>query len=415
MTTAPEPNHGAPAARANALPLATVLVALIVGQICLHSTMAGIRMAAPLWVLRQSHTEWAVGVLMGLFAAAPIALALQAGRLADRHGYHRPLYVAVALTVIGGVLAVLATWATGHDFLLLCLAAVFAGAGANYGLIAIQRTAGRSAHDAIELKRVFSWLGLAPALSNVAGPVLAGALIDLVGFRMAFAALALLPLLGLWWARRVPIELPPEWPAQRHAGSSWELLHTPGLRRLLLVNWLLSASWDVHTFVIPILGHERGFSAFAIGLVLGVFAAAVALVRLAIPMLAHRLREAQVLVGAMLCTGAVFAVYPLVRSAWAMALCAVLLGLALGSVQPMIMATLHQMTPHDRHGEAIALRSMTINFSSAVMPLAFGAAGAALGAASLFWVMGALVVAGSVQARRITAAPAALPTDPLRI
>jgi hypothetical protein len=46
---------------------------------------------------------------------------------------------------------------------------------------------------------------------------------------------------------------------------------------------------------------------------------------------------------------------------------------------------------------------MTINFSSAVMPLAFGVAGAALGAASLFWVMGALVAAGSVQARRIGA------------
>ncbi len=55
------------------------------------------------------------------------------------------------------------------------------------------------------------------------------------------------------------------------------------------------------------------------------------------------------------------------------------LGLALGSVQPMIMSTLHHLTPTDRHGEAIALRSMTINLSSTVMPLVFGVAGAALG------------------------------------
>ncbi len=396
-------------ARRNALPLASILIALIIGQICLHSTMSGIRMAAPLWVLRASHAEWAVGVLMGLFAAAPIVLALRAGRLADRHGYHRPLYVAVSLTVVGGAFAVLATFVAPYAFIALCLAAVFAGAGANYGLIAIQRTAGRSAHDSTELKRVFSWLGLAPALSNVAGPVLAGALIDLAGFRVAFGVLMLLPLLALWWARRVPIETPPARPPLQRTQSSWDLLRTPGLRRLLAVNWLLSASWDVHTFVIPILGHERGFRASAIGLVLGVFAASVALVRLALPTLAHRLRESQVLVGAMLATGAVFAVYPLVRSAWAMCVCAVLLGLALGSVQPMIMATLHQLTPHDRHGEAIALRSMTINFSSAVMPLAFGVAGAALGAASLFWVMGALVAAGAVQARRIGASLAAAP------
>ncbi len=390
--------------RRNALPLANVLVALIIGQICLHSTMAGIRMAAPLWVLRQSHTEWAVGVLIGLFAAAPIVLALQAGRLADRHGYHRPLYVAVSLTVVGGAFAVLATlFAAPFDFILLCGAAIFSGAGANYGLIAIQRTAGRSAVDATELKRVFSWLGLAPALANVAGPVLAGVLIDLAGFRVAFAALMLLPLLGLWWARRVPVETPPPRPPRPLAQSSWDLLRTPGMRRLLAVNWLVSASWDVHTFVIPILGHERGFSASAIGIVLGVFAGAVALVRFAIPALAHRLRESQVLVGAMLLTGAVFAVYPLVQSPLTMCACAVVLGLALGSVQPMIMSTLHQLTPPDRHGEAIALRSMTINFSSAVMPLAFGVAGAALGAASLFWVMGALVAVGSVQARRLGA------------
>jgi MFS family permease len=381
------------------------LVALIAGQIGLHSCMAGVRMAAPLLALRQGHSAWAVGILLGLFAAAPIVLALQAGRLADRHGYHRPLRVAVALTATGALLATLSTWLTGADFAVLCLAAVFTGAGANYGLIAIQRSAGRSAHDTADLRRVFSWLGLAPALSNVLGPVLAGVLIDLGGFRAAFAAMLMLPLLSLWWARRVPKETPLPRPAGHTHRSSWQLLHTPGLRRLLLVNWLLSASWDVHTFVVPILGHERGFSASAIGLVLGVFAAAVALIRLLIPTLAHRLREAQVLVAAMLGTGLVFAAYPFVQSAWMMAVCAVLLGLALGSVQPMIMTTLHQITPHDRHGEAIALRSMTINFSSAVMPLMFGVLGSALGASSLFWVMGVLVAAGSLQARRVRAEP----------
>ena len=151
----------------------------------------------------------------------------------------------------------------------------------------------------------------------------------------------------------------------------------------------------------PILGHERGFSASAIGLILGVFATAVAAVRLAIPLLAHRLRESHVLVGAMLLCGVVFALYPLARAAWVMGAYAVVLGLALGAVQPMIMTTLHQITPAARHGEAIALRSMAINLSSAVMPLAFGLAGATLGASALFWVMGAAVAAGSLAARHV--------------
>lgn len=46
----------------------------------------------------------------------------------------------------------------------------------------------------------------------------------------------------------------------------------------------------MHAFLVPVLGHERGFSASAIGLILGVFAIAVALIRLAIPLIAQHLR-----------------------------------------------------------------------------------------------------------------------------
>jgi len=283
----------------------------------------------------------------------------------------------------------------------LALTAILAGAGANFGLITIQRTAGRQAADAVDVKRIFSWLGLAPALANIVGPMIAGGLIDTAGFRVAYLALALLPLAALGWTRSIASEAPRERPADVEAGTAWDLLGIPGVRRLLLVNWLLSASWDVHAFVLPILGHERGFSASAIGSILGAFAAAVALVRIVIPWLAHRMREADVLVGAMLMTAGLLAVYPLTRSTSAMALCAVGLGVALGAVQPMIMSTLHQLTPPERQGQAIALRSMTINGASTVMPLLFGALGTAIGAGTLFWVVSAALGAGSLAARRI--------------
>jgi MFS-type transporter involved in bile tolerance (Atg22 family) len=84
-----------------------------------------------------------------------------------------------------------------------------------------------------------------------------------------------------------------------------------------------------------------------------------------------------------------------------MAACALALGVTLGAVQPMILSTLHHMTPPQRHGEALALRSLTINASSTLMPLLFGAAGATLGAAVLFWMVGGAVGAGSWLARRL--------------
>ncbi len=390
MVSLPVPSHPAG-------PRLRPLIAIILGQICLHACMAGVRVAAPLQALQQGHSAWAVGVLLALFAAAPVVFAMKAGRLSDRHGYHVPLRIAVALCVAGGLLACLL-----QNYVALCISAVLCGTGANTGMIAIQRSAGRLAANATDRIRVFSWLGLAPALANMAGSVIAGVLIDLIGFRGAFGALGLLPLVALAVARRVPKEAAHATTGalrQRHA--AWDLLRSAPLRRLMLVNWLLSASWDVHSFVLPVLGHARGMSASAIGLVLGLFAFAVAAVRLALPLVAHRLRERQMLVAAMLCTAAVFSIYPLMHSVWLMALCAILLGISLGSVQPMIMSTLHHITPPERHGEAIALRSMAINASSTAMPLLFGVVGAALGAGALFWVMAVAVGAGSLEARRV--------------
>lgn len=379
-----------------------VLLALIVGQIGLHATMAGVRMAAPLQALRQGHSAWSVGVLMALYAAAPVLLALHAGRMADRHGYHRPVRLAIALSLVGGLLALGATFAgTAASFPLLCLSAVFVGSGANLGLIVIQRRAGLAVSTNAERVRMFSWLGIAPSLANVVGPVTAGLMIDAGGFGAAYALMLVLPLLTGACARWVPREPRDAAPPRPVTQSSWSLLSTPGMKRLLCVNWLLSACWDVHTFAVPILGFERGFSATTIGLIVGTFTLAVSGVRLLIPLWAHRISELAVLRVAMLGTGVVFALYPLAHSPWLMGGCAVLLGLTLGSVQPMIMSTLHQMTPDGRYGEVIAMRSMVMNASSTAMPLFFGAAGTALGAAALFWLMGAAVAAGSRLARRL--------------
>jgi MFS family permease len=383
-----------------------VLLALIGAQIGVHAAMAGLRMAAPLQALREGHSAWAVGVLLALFAAAPVVLALAAGRLADRHGYHRPAHVAVALTAAGTVLAVASTWVAGAaHFALLCVAASCAGAGANIGMITLQRLVGQQARDGVERVRIFSWVGLAPSLANVVAPVLAGFAIDLGGFGAAYGLLTALPLVSWACMRRVPRAPRPARPPTPPGRTRWDLLRAPGMKRLLLVNWVLSSCWDVHSFAVPVLGHQFGFSASTIGLILGGFTLSVSGVRLLLPLLAHRVREVAVVRASMLGTAAVFALYPLATSPWLMGACAAMLGVTLGIVQPMIMSLLHHVTPEARHGEAIALRSMSINAASTMMPLLFGAVGAALGAALLFWVMAAATAAGSSTAQGLRAPP----------
>lgn len=379
-----------------------LVAALVVGQLGLHSAMAGIRMAASLQVLREGHSAWTVGVLLALFAAAPVLTAWKSGQLADRHGYHPMVHGAVGMALLGGAAALASTFFAGTWHLaLLFAAAMLAGTAANVGVLTIQHTAGLAARDTTERMRVFSWLGVAPSFSNVIGPVAVGVMIDAFGFTAGYALMMALPLVTWLAARRVPRRTPPaaaEAPASR---TAWSLLRAPGMRRLLTVNWLLSMSWDVHAFAVPLLGHERGFNASTVGLILGTFTFAVTAVRLVIPLLAHRLREVTVMRAAMVGTALVFAAYPWAPNAWAMGALAVLLGISLGSVQPMVMTILHQVTPSGRHGEALALRSMAMNATSTVMPLVFGASGALVGTAALFWAVGGAVLAGSRMPRKL--------------
>jgi len=366
------------------------LARLIAVQVCIHACMSGIRMAAPLLALRQGYSPLAVGVLLSLFSLAQVFLSLPAGRYADRHSLKRPVAISVGATVVGAGLAAL--WPV---FPVLCLAALLSGGATGVAVTALQRHAGRMADNPLQIRQIFSWLAVAPSIANFVGPFSAGLLIDHAGFRSAFALFAVLPVASWFWVSDTP-ELPRQ---VRTEGAprlrSRELLAEPQMRRLLLINWILAACWDVHTFVLPLLGHERGFSASVIGTILGVFAIAATLIRVAMPLIAARLQEWAVMATAMASTGVLFGIYPLLQSPLAMGICSVLLGFSLGSVQPMILSALHQITDEHRHGEALGLRMLTINASGIVMPMLFGAAGAAVGVASVFWVAGATVAGGT--------------------
>lgn len=377
---------------------ADVLTRLVAGHVCLHACMAGTRMAAPLLALRQGFSPLAVGILLALFSLTQVFLALPAGRYADRHGLRRPVGWAVVASVLGVGLAV-----AFPVFPVLCLSALLTGGATGSASIALQRHVGRAAEGATELKRVFSWLSIGPAISNFLGPFTAGLLIDhagatagdTTGYRAAFLLMALLPL-GAWLFVRPLRELRPVAASQApKAQRAWDLLHEPQMRRLMLVNWCLSSCWDVHTFVVPVIGHERGFSASVIGSILGAFAIAAAAVRVVMPLFASRLREHVVVTFAMVMTALMFGVYPVMQTPWAMGLCSVILGVVLGSVQPMIMSTLHQITPEARHGEALGLRLMAINASSVLMPMLFGTVGAVVGVSVVFWSVGLAVGAGA--------------------
>ena len=82
-----------------------------------------------------------------------------------------------------------------------------------------------------------------------------------------------------------------------------------------------------------------------------------------------------------------------------------ILGMALGSVQPMMLSMLHQVTPTERLGQALGLRMLATNGATIAMPLGFGFLATATTAAAPMWLMAALLLAaqwpaGAVRIRR---------------
>lgn len=375
----------------------TQLPRLVAAQICIHGCLTGLRMAAPLWALRSHDSAMIAGLLLALFAVSQVFMALPAGRYVDRHGLTRPMGISVLLASAGAGIPAL------HPSIYsLALGALLTGAASGLTVIALQRHIGHMARDAADRRRLFSWLAIGPSVSNVVGPMLAGIIIDLAGFRAAFAALALLPLLAWATARGLAAQAVRKPAVTNTSHRAWHLFRRPQFGQLIFVNWLLSGSWDVYTFMVPVIGHHHAFSASAIGTILGAFALATAAVRLLMPWLGRHLRERQVLVAALLTTATLFAIFPLLNTPLSMAACSVILGFALGSVQPMIMSNLHQLVPPDRVGEAIALRLMVMNASSVLMPLILGTGGIALGTSMVFWVVGSAAAGGAWVARRVS-------------
>jgi len=369
---------------------------LVATLICVHACMAVTRVTASLWVLNRGYGEASVGMLLSLFAVAPIGLSLWAGRLADRNGFHRPVGVGVLLAGGGALLAlaVQQLWA-------IALGCLLCGGAIAVAAVAMQREAGLMANEPGELKRIFSWVALGPALSNALAPVIAGLLIDHVGMSAAFGFATLLPVLAWGLALKVPRHRPEPVTKSFREPAAWDLFRMPTFRRLMVVNLVMSACWDAHSFVVPVVGHARGLSASSIGIVLGSFAVAATCVRLAIVRFADELHEVKALRTAMVVAMLTFLAYAWLPGTAGLMCGSALLGTALGSVQPMVLAMLHRVTPPERHGQALGLRMLFINSATVAMPAGFGVLAAATALAAPMWLMASLLLLAQTTARRL--------------
>jgi MFS family permease len=359
---------------------------LIICLVSLHACLMTSRVASSLWVLKAGLGDWTVGLLLSLFSVGPLVLSLWSGRLADRHGFHLPMGISATLALTGTLVAGLY-----QSLETLAVCALLNGAAVSVGEVAIQRTAGRMAAHGADLRRVFSGIALASSMSNALAPAVAGLVIDYAGFSPAFLLAAALPVVAWWIGRVVPRE---DMTAARKnvpLGEALQLLSIESVRKLLLVNLLLAASWDVHFFSVPVIGHERGMSASSIGAILASCALGATLARALIARWSDRFDERLTLLWVTVVTLVMLVVYCWLPGAPGMMAGSVVLGMAIGSVQPMILSAMHKVTPPARHGQILGLRMLATNGATAGMPLIFGALATLGGAVVPMWMIAGML------------------------
>jgi MFS family permease len=360
-----------------------------------HLAYVGARMTTSLFALHLGASEFTVGLLLALFAVLPMGLSVTAGRFIDRVGPRRPLLGALAVLAAGVAL----------PFAVPKLATLYLSSvliGTSFMFLHIGMNSVFGAHGTPEQRALnFSWLALGFSISNSIGPLIAGFAIDHFGHAQAMLTLAAFPVaaLLLLWRRRRPLPRPQR-SGSAARSSIFDLLHVRQLRHTFLVSAVLAMGWDLYTFLTPIYGARIGLDATLIGIIMSTFALATFAVRLVIPVIVRRLRQWAVISFATLVAGTAYLAFPFVHSAPLLMALSFLLGLGLGCSQPFIMSLLYEAAPPGRQGEAVGFRTSLVNGSQTLIPLASGALSAALGMAPVYWVLAALLLAGSWFARQ---------------
>jgi predicted MFS family arabinose efflux permease len=363
---------------------------LIALTILTHSAFNGSRMLVSLYAIHLHASPFTVGSLMSFYALVPMLFAVTAGRLIDRSGARWPMFGASLSVALGALLPFV--WPRLET---LYAASTLIGTGFMVFHVAVNQVVGALGR-AEDRASNFSWLALGFSVSGSLGPLLTGFAIDSIGHAATFLLLFLFPLppLAVLWLNRPALPQARERKADAGERRVMDLLRSRELRRVFIASGLLSMGWDLYTFVIPIYASRIGLSASTIGVIMGTFAIATFAVRLVMPLLVRRVKPWHTITAALLIAAGTYSLFPFFSSVPLLMALSFVLGIGLGCSQPMVMALLYNTSPPGRQGEAVGVRTTVLNASHTVLPLVFGALGAALGMGPVFWSMAGLLAAG---------------------
>lgn len=368
----------------------------------LHCGFISSRVITTLYALHNGQPAWIVGVILSVYAAVPALISIHVGKWIDRIGVKIPIIIACLLICVACAVPIFFPYET-FGIKPIYITCLLAGTGFVFALISGQGLIGHLTTNKTRATG-FTFQSMAFSASGAAGPVIAGYLIDeknyywAYGGALGFALAAALVFLLI--SRGLPSSLNANKQKKVEKHSLFELFKHPLIRNVLLASALVSMAWDLQAFMIPVYGTEIGLDAVAIGWLLSVFSVCSFAVRALMPILSHHFKEWSIIIFVLVSTGVSYLIFPFTTSLAVLFVLCGWLGASLGASQPNVLSLLHQVTPEERIGEAIGIRTMLMNSSHTVLPLLFGFGGSVIGAAAAFWSLGATMILGAFGVQR---------------
>jgi MFS family permease len=358
------------------------------------TAIRGGRLLLPLYALKLNADPFTVGLIAATFSALPMMLSVSAGQASDRLGTRWPLLFGIAGSTLG--ILVPFVWGTMPA---LFIAAVMNGFAFTFYNVSLQNAIGLLSTEKTRVKNYASF-SLTNAIGQFIAPLAVGFSIDHLGHAQAclvVAALAIVPIGMLVFAGQ---GLPrSSAKARKGGGGLRQQLADPSVRRVLGISSLIVTGIELFVFYMPIYGHQLGFSASVIGMILACYAAAAFITRSILPWLMRTYTLKQVLVGAFIISAGSFFVMPLLANPVLLGLTAFIFGLGAGCGQPITMSLSFSNASEGRSGEAMGMR-MAVNHGTRVaIPVVFGSIGSAFGMYPVFWIT-ALMLAGGIRLAR---------------
>lgn len=339
--------------------------------ILVFTTHAMMMPLVPLYGIALGASPFVIGLLVSAAFLLPLFFAVPTGVIVDRLGTNKPLLIGAIGIALAPLWVVLLPSIPS-----LAISQIMIGVSHLVFVVAAQAHVA-SFGQGKQRERNFGWYTTSISAGQLVGPLLAGMLVDLSSYSIAFGIASFISALGIMQAMFIkPVAVNAQansWDAFKNTTLLLSLLGNPGMKMAIAVSCGILIALVAHQAFLPAYLDLLAFSATTIGLLMSLRAFASMLVRpfmsSVISIFRGRLRTIKIM---LLFTGIALSLTGIVDTIFPLIAISIFVGIGAGISQPISMVAVVDHIQKSEWGLALGIRLTGNRFVQATGPILLG-------------------------------------------